>query len=145
MATRLNPYLHFDGNAREAMEFYRDALGGDLSVTSFGEGGVPHDPADADKLMHAQLETANGQTLMAADTPTGQPGGGSGFSGVSMSLSGEDDAELTGYWDKLRDGGNVFQPLEAAPWGDKFGMLIDRFGVTWFVNITGAGAGATHG
>lgn len=145
MATRLNPYLHFHGNAREAMEFYRGALGGDLTVTTFGEGGVPHDPADADKVMHAQLERGDGQALMAADSPTGQPGGGSGFSGVSMSLSGEDEAELTGSWQKLQEGATVLQPLEAAPWGDTFGMLTDRFGVTWFVNVTGAAPSGSPG
>lgn len=137
MPTRLNPYLHFTDNARDAMEFYRDVLGGDLTMQTFSEGGVPHDPADASKVMHAQLETANGQTLMAADSPTGQPTG-SGFSGMSMSLSGEDDAELSRYWEKLGNGANVLQPLEAAPWGDKFGMLVDRYGVTWLVNITAA-------
>lgn len=136
MSTRLNPYIHFQGNAREAMEFYRDALGGELTLTTFGEGGVPHEPADAGKVMHAQLETAGGLALMGADAPIGQPSGP--VSGVSMSLSGEDDAELTRYWERLGDGASVLQPLEAAPWGDKFGMLVDRFGVTWFVNITAA-------
>ena len=145
MATRLNPYLHFQGNAREAMEFYRGVLGGDLVATTFAEGGVPHDPADADKVMHAQLETANGQTLMAADSPTGQPTGATGFAGVSMSLSGEDHADLSGYWEKLREGANVLQPLETAPWGDAFGMLVDRFGVTWFMNISGAGSTGSSG
>lgn len=145
MPTRLNPYLHFQQNAAEAMEYYRNVLGGELTLTTFAEGGVPHDPADARKVMHAQLETANGQTLMAADSPTGQPTGAAGFSSVSMSLSGEDHEELSGYWAKLLDGANVLQPLEAAPWGDAFGMLVDRFGVTWFVNITGQGGGATTG
>jgi len=136
VTTRLNPYIHFQGNAREAMEFYRDALGGELTLTTFGEGGVPHEPADAGKVMHAQLETAGGLTLMGADAATGQASGP--VSGVSMSLSGEDDAELTGYWERLGAGGTVLQPLEAAPWGDRFGMLVDRFGIPWFVNITAA-------
>jgi PhnB protein len=127
------------------MEFYRSVLGGELTTTSFAEGGIPHEPADAAKVMHAQLETPSGQTLMAADSPTGDPTSGTGFSGVSMSLSGEDHAELSGYWAKLSEGGNILQPLEAAPWGDSFGMLVDRYGVTWFVNITGAGSGATDG
>jgi PhnB protein len=135
MSTRLNPYIHFQGNAREAMESYQRALGGELVVSTFAEGGVPHDPADADKLMHAQLETMGGQTLMAADTPTGQPA--SPISGVSMSLSGEDDAELSRAFERLAsDGGTVVEPLVEAPWGDKFGILTDRFGVTWFVNVT---------
>jgi uncharacterized glyoxalase superfamily protein PhnB len=75
MPTRLNPYIHFQGNAREAMEFYRAALGGELTVSTFAEGGMPHDPGDAQKLMHAQLDTLDGEVLMAADTPAGQPSG----------------------------------------------------------------------
>ena len=145
MTTRLNAYLHFQSNAREAMEFYRSVLGGELTLSTFGEAGVPHDPADANKVMHAQLDTEDGSTLMAADSPTGQPTGGSGFSGMSMSLSGDDHGKLSGYWERLLDGANVLQPLETAPWGDAFGMLVDRYGVTWFVNITGAGNASQSG
>ena len=135
MPTRLNAYIHFQGDAREAMESYQRALGGDLVVTTFAEGGVPHDPADAGKVMHAQLEMGDGQTLMAADSPSDRPSGP--ISGVSMSLSGEDDPELSGYFERLvSEGGTVVEPLVAAPWGDKFGILRDRFGVTWFVNIS---------
>ena len=134
MPTRLNPYIHFQGNAREAMEFYQRVLGGELVVTTFAEGGAPHDPADATKVMHARLETPGGEILMAADTPAGQPP--APISGISMSLSGEDDADLSRRFDGLSEGGMVVQPLVAAPWGDKFGMVSDRFGLTWFVNIS---------
>ena len=134
MPTRLNPYIHFQGNAREAMEFYQRALGGELTISTFAEGGVPHDPADAQKVIHAQLDTANGEVLMAADTPAGQPS--APISGISMSLSGEDDAELSGYFQRLQEGGRVVEPLVEAPWGDKFGILSDRYGITWFVNVT---------
>lgn len=138
MPSLLNPYIHFESNAAEAMEFYRSVFGGDLTTSTFAEGGMPHDPADANKLMHAQLDTPNGFVLMAADTPPGMPSGA--ISGITISLSGHDDAELTGYWEKLSDGATISAPLEAAPWGDKFGMLTDRFGVPWFVNVTGAGS-----
>lgn len=136
MASKLNPYISFDGNAREAMEFYHGVFGGTLDMTTFGEGGMPHDPSEANNLMHSQLVTDNGMALMGADTPTGmdhQPPS----SGMTVSLSGDDDAELTGYWDKLMEGGSVTMPLEQAPWGDKFGMLNDRYGVPWMVNIAG--------
>jgi PhnB protein len=136
--SRLNPYLHFTDNAREAMAFYRGVFGGELTVMTFAEGGAPHDPADADKVMHAQLETAGGETLMAADSPSDRPAG-TGFSGVSMSLSGDDHDELSGWWDGLAEGATILQPLTQASWGDSFGMLVDRFGVTWFVNISGGG------
>ena len=137
MPTRLNPYLSFQGNAREAMEFYREVLGGELVVMTFAEGGSPHDPADADKVMHGQLETPSGFTLMGSDAVSGTPG--TPASGVQVSLSGDADAdaELTGYYEKLAANGNVVEPLVTAPWGDKFGMVADPYGVLWMVNISG--------
>ena len=137
MGTRLNPYLTFDGNAREAMEFYREVLGGDLTLSTFGENGMSDDAAVAEQIMHAQLETPSGFTLMASDGPPGQPV--APMSGVQISLSGDtdSDAELSGYFDKLAAAGTVVEPLVTAPWGDKFGMVSDRFGVLWMVNIAG--------
>ncbi|HEX6140730.1 MAG TPA: VOC family protein [Candidatus Limnocylindria bacterium] len=138
MGSRLNPYLTFQGNAREAMEFYRDVLGGELTFSTFAEGGMPHEPADAEKIMHAQLETPSGFTLMASDSAGGGPA--APMAGVQISLSGdaESDAELSGYYDKLAAAGTVLEPLVVAPWGDKFGMVTDRFGVLWMVNIAGS-------
>jgi PhnB protein len=133
MASRLNPYLNFDGDARQAMEFYKDVFGGELNVNTFGEFGNEGSPG-ADKIMHAQLETANGFTLMASDTPPGMqrnPG-----DSMAISLSGTDAGELRGYWEKLSDGGTVTMPMEKQMWGDEFGMCTDRFGVPWMVNIT---------
>ena len=137
MATRLNPYLSFKDNARQAMEFYKSVFGGELTMNTFKEFQASQDPSEADNIMHAQLESGNGILFMAADTPNGMP-----FeegSNISMSLSGENETELRGYFDKLAAGGTVMQPLEKAPWGDTFGMLTDKFGVTWMVNINGAG------
>ncbi len=130
MASRLNPYLSFSNDARLAMEFYREVLGGKLEVNTFGEFG---DQENADLIMHSMLETPSGFTLMAADTPVGMdhnPG-----NNVAISLFGEDEAELRGYWDKLLDGAQVTMPLETQVWGDLFGMLTDRFGIGWMVNI----------
>jgi PhnB protein len=132
MASRLNPYISFDGNAREAMEYYRSVFGGELVVNTFGEFGDPDAPG-ADGVMHAQLETPAGFTLMASDMPPGMeytaPNGT-----ITVSLSG-DDAELRGYWEKLADGGTVMMPLEKQMWGDEFGMCTDRYGTPWMVNI----------
>jgi PhnB protein len=131
MASRLNPYVSFDGTARQAMEFYRDVFGGDLRTNTFGEFGQSDSP-DADKVMHSQL------TLMASDTPTGMqrnPG-----DTITISLSGDDADALRGYWEKLSGGGNVTMPLEKQMWGDEFGMCVDKFGVPWMVNITQAQA-----
>lgn len=132
MPSRLNPYISFNGDARQAMEFYESVFGGTVAMSTFGEFGAP-DPASAEKLMHAQLETPAGFTLMASDTPPGMeydPG-----TNVSISLSGEDAAELRGYWEKLSDGGTVAVPLEKQMWGDEFGACRDRFGISWMVNI----------
>lgn len=133
MPTRLNPYLNFNGSARQALEFYKTVFGGELTVSTYAEGGMPHDPADKDKVMHGQLVAPNGYWLMAADTPPSMPF--TPGNTMTVSLSGDADAELRGYWDKLADGGTVTVPLERAPWGDSFGMLTDKFGTPWMVNI----------
>jgi PhnB protein len=133
MASRLNPYISFESDARQAMEFYRGVFGGTLDINTFGEFGN-QDAAEADKVMHAQLETDSGFTLMASDTPAGMqrnPG-----DAITISLSGDDAEALRGYWEKLSDGGNVTMPLEKQMWGDEFGMCVDRFGIPWMVNIT---------
>jgi PhnB protein len=134
MASRLNPYISFDNSARQAMEFYRNVFGGDLTMNTFGEFGQADSP-DADKIMHSQLETDSGFTLMASDTPAGMqrnPG-----VTITISLSGDDADSLRGYWEKLSDGGTVTMPLEKQMWGDEFGMCTDKFGVAWMVNIAG--------
>jgi len=136
MASRLNPYLRFDGTARQAMEFYKDVFGGTLTVNTFGEYGAP-DPGSADKIMHAQLESPSGFTLMASDTPPGMeynPG-----DNITVSLSGDDGDELRGYWQKLSSGGTVSVPLEKQMWGDEFGACVDQFGIPWMVNIAQQG------
>lgn len=137
MASRLNPYLSFTGNAREAMEFYQGALGGTLSISTFGEYGQAGTPIE-NQVMHATLETAAGFTLMASDTPPGMDV--TEGSSISISLSGDDASELRGYWDRLIDGGTVSLALEPQMWGDTFGMCRDRFGTAWMVNIAAAGA-----
>ncbi|NUT94378.1 MAG: VOC family protein [Saccharothrix sp.] len=133
MASRLNPYISFDGTAREAMEFYQDVFGGELRLSTFGEFGDPNAPG-GDKIMHGMLETSSGFTLMGADNPPGQPYNPGDT--ISVSLSGDDSDELRGYWEKLSGAGTVAVPLEKQMWGDEFGMCVDRFGVTWMVNIT---------
>ncbi len=132
--TRLNPYISFKNNAREAMDFYHTVFGGNLTLNTYGDIGMSEDPSEADKLMHAMLETENGLVLMGADTPNSMTT--TQGDNISISLSGENDAELRGYWEKLTEGGQVVEPLEVAPWGDAFGMVTDKFGLHWMVNIT---------
>jgi PhnB protein len=137
MTSRLNPYLGFRDNAKEAMEFYHSVFGGDLTSSTFGEMNASDDPAEADKIMHSQLETESGYTLMAADTPNGMSFSETSNHSVSLSGDGSDQDELTRYFEKLSEGGMVAMPLDKAPWGDYFGMVVDRFGVQWLVNIAG--------
>jgi PhnB protein len=132
VASRLNPYMNFDGNARQAMDFYKQVFGGALTLRTFGEFDTP-DPGIADKVMHAMLETDSGFTLMASDTPPGaeyNPG-----NNITVSVSGDDVDELRGYWEKLSTEGTVSIPLEKQMWGDEFGACVDQFGVPWMVNI----------
>ncbi|MFC9389121.1 VOC family protein [Streptomyces venezuelae] len=137
MATRLNPYLTFTGEAKQALEFYQQVLGGDLSLNTYGGFGAEAPPGFEEKIMHGMLETPSGFTLMAADNPPGMehtPG-----NDFAVSLSGDDAEELRGYWSKLSDGSTVTVPLEKQMWGDVFGMCTDKFGITWMVNITEQG------
>jgi PhnB protein len=135
----LNPSLSFAGNAREAMTAYQDIFGGELNLMTFADMGMTeHDgtPIDATRIMHGQLTTDQGFTLMGADQPPsmGEPKNG------SVSLSGDEEELLTGYFNKLVEGGTVGEPLAKAPWGDSFGMATDKFGIDWMVNISGAAA-----
>ena len=133
MHSKLNPYINFKNNARQAMEFYQTVFGGKLTMNTFKEFYASEDPSEGDKIMHALLEVDNGITIMAADTPNRMeyhPG-----TNYSMSLSGDDEAELKTYFEKLSAGGMIIMPLEKAIWGDTFGMCTDRYGVSWMVNI----------
>ena len=133
MASRLNPYLNFNGNARQALEFYATVFGGTLALSTFAEFGAADSP-DADRIMHGALETEAGYTIMGADVTSDMeyhP-----IAGVSVSLSGDDADALHGYWEKLSASGTATMPLAKQVWGDEFGMCIDGFGVPWLVNIS---------
>jgi PhnB protein len=133
MQTKLNPYVSFRDNAREAMEFYRNVFGGELSISTFKEFHASQSPSEDDLVMHSMLVTESGMTLMGADTPHAmeyRPG-----TNFSISLSGDNETELRGYWEKLAEGGTIIMPLEKAPWNATFGMVTDKFGTTWLVNI----------
>jgi PhnB protein len=132
-AVHMNPYLQLQDQAREAMEHYRDVFGGELTMQTFAEGGMSGHLSNDDRIMHAQLVSPHGLVLMASDVPDGmpyQPG-----SAIAVSLSGDDEEALRGFFDALADGGTVIEPLTQAPWGDHFGMCVDRFGTSWMVNI----------
>jgi PhnB protein len=117
------------------MEFYQTVFGGKLTMNTYKEFHASQDPLEDDKIMHSDLEAENGIRFMASDTPNSMEYRTG--TNMSMSLSGEDEAELRGYFEKLSAGGTITMPLEKAPWGDAFGMVKDKFGVDWMVNIAG--------
>ncbi len=135
MQSRLNPYLSFRDNAREAMEFYQTVFGGKLEMQTFKEYHASQDPSEDHKIMHAVLTADNGIVFMASDTPNSMEYRTG--TNMSMSLSGDNETELRGYYEKLSAGGTIGMPLEKAPWGDLFGMCTDKFGVSWLVDISG--------
>ncbi|GGV00812.1 VOC family protein [Actinomadura cremea] len=137
MTSQLNPYISFDGDAREAMEFYRSVFGGELVMHTFGEYGDPNAPG-AEKIMHGMLRSERGYTIMGADSPPGMPYNPG--DNITISLSGDDADTLRGYWTKLSESGTVAVPLEMQMWGDEYGQCTDRFGIVWMVNISGSAA-----
>lgn len=130
----LVPYISFDGNAREAMEFYNRVLGGQLELNTFGQtmpDGTP--PEYMDKIMHGVI-TNDALTFMGADSPPGTDYKAGGA--ISLSLAGTDAAKLKQFWDGLSAGGKITVPMAKQVWGDEFGMFTDKFGINWLINIT---------
>jgi PhnB protein len=138
MSARLNPYLSFAGNAKPAMEFYQSVFGGELRMNTFGEYGMA-DADHASQIMHAMLETDRGFTLMASDVPPGMKDVNMG-NNIVVSLSGDDADDLRGYWEMLSADGTVETPLEKQVWGDEYGSCVDKFGISWMVDIMPAQA-----
>ncbi|MGA8848092.1 MAG: VOC family protein [Nocardioides sp.] len=133
MTTRLNPYLTFDGNARDAMEFYASVLGGELNVLAFADMGGMDMPEEKQHLvMHSDLSVNDGVMLMGSDAFDT-----AAITNGTVSLSGDDGDTLRAWFAGLAEGGTINVPLEVAPWGDPYGQLTDKFGISWMVNIGG--------
>ncbi|TCK85143.1 VOC family protein [Albibacterium bauzanense] len=127
----LNAYLLFDGNCREAMEFYQQIFGGELQMMTFGQVDDSCPAAKKDSIMHASL--MGGEVdLMASDNPEDKP---SGKGNISLALSGYDEEKLRKRFSDLSMGGNIFMHLEKQIWGDLYGAFTDKFGIDWMVNI----------
>lgn len=139
MTIRLNPYLNFHGNTREVLTFYQTALGGSLDLMQYDSiPGMMGDDDEGAKIMHGQLDTQDGLTIMAADYPASMkelPDATLG--GQSVCVSGDDSERITAIWHALTLGATITEPFAQAPWGDTFGMLTDRFGVAWMVSLAG--------
>ncbi|MGC4771367.1 VOC family protein [Micromonospora sp. DT44] len=133
MTARVSPYLSFAGNARDAMRFYRSVFGGSLQIATFGDLHGPTAAAADDLIAHATLKGESGIVLMGSDRTPGDDGAG-GTS--SITLGGDDETELTGYWERLSEGGVVTVPFAESQWGARYGRCTDRFGTDWLVNLT---------
>lgn len=127
----LNPYIFFKGNCQEAMEFYKDIFGGELFMQKYDEVPGYNDETMKGKLMHAELKSGS-IYIMASD----MPGEGEEGNKISLSLVSEDEAVLRGYFEKLSAGGSVGSALKKESWGDIYGNLTDKFGISWMVNIS---------
>jgi PhnB protein len=129
---RLEPYLFFKGNCREAMEFYKGIFGGELAIQALGDvpGDMPGKAEHPDYIMHAKL-SGGLVTIMGSDSEQASPKAAK----IELSLSGTDEAELRKVFDALAEGGTVNSPLQKQYWGDTFGNLSDKFNIDWMVNI----------
>jgi PhnB protein len=135
MKVSLHAYINFNGNASEAIEFYRSVFDAKVTSNTFGEfaDSMPSVSEDKDKIMHAFIKNDKGVEFMLSDTPSTMTY--SDGKRIVLSLSGDDEETLRVYWGRLTAGGKIEVPLETAPWGDVYGALTDKFGVGWMINV----------
>ncbi|MFD7664883.1 VOC family protein [Streptomyces sp. NPDC059788] len=134
-------HLNFRGDARAALTFYQAVFGGDLAVVTYRDAGNVREPSEADQVMWGQVTAGSGFRVMAYDVPAHLPWN-QGENAFFLSLRGETAEEITAYWEKLSEGATVVRPLEPAQWAPLYGMLTDRFGVTWVVDVVSPYAAA---
>ncbi|NEA50865.1 VOC family protein [Streptomyces sp. SID10815] len=137
MSIKTVAHVNLRGNAREALEFYRSVFGGDLVAVTYAEARTAAGPDEADHVMWGQVASAAGFHIMAFDVPSERPYH-PGESSYFVSVRGEDAEEIRGYWDKLREGAAVISDLAPSGWAPLYGMLTDRFGVTWTLDVATA-------
>lgn len=135
MAVTLTPYIFFKGDAKEAMEFYKDVFGGELTTQTYEQANQPGSELTGDKLMHADLHDGLIR-IFGSDTDQASEAAKK----VTLSINGEaeDETKLSEVFEKLSQGGEVRSPLKKEFWGDTFGMVTDKYKVDWMVNIAGA-------
>ena len=127
-------HLNFRGDARPALEFYQSVFGGELAMITYQDAHNVQSPAEADQLMWGQVAADNGFRIMAYDVPSTQPWD-RGRNSFFVSVRGRDVAEITELWQKLSDGGTILAAPAPAAWAPLYGMLDDRFGITWVVDV----------
>ncbi len=134
MSVKVVPHLNFRGDARAALEFYQSVFGGDMAIVTYENAGNVQDPSEADQVMWGQVAADSGFRVMAYDVPSRMPWD-LGENPFFVSLRGDTTEEITVYWAKLSDGATILQPLASAQWAPLYGMLKDRFGITWVVDV----------
>lgn len=148
MSITTTTHLNFRGTAGQALEFYQSVFGGSLTRATYGDFGMPKEVPGAEKIVFGQVETADGFRLMAYDIP-GQDSPDTTVAGTTrrengttvtdrtffQSLRGQSLEEVTKLWEGLAEGGDIIEPLAASAWSPGFGMLTDRFGVTWVIDV----------
>jgi PhnB protein len=137
MTIKTTTHLNFRGNAREALAFYQSVFGGEMMIATHSQAYPSFPPEEADLVAFGQVESADGFRIMAYDVPAARPYD-AGIAPVFVSARGNDTEELTRFWNGLADGASVIQPLAPSGWAPLFGMLTDRFGVTWVLDIAAA-------
>ncbi|MGP4008497.1 VOC family protein [Streptomyces sp. 4N124] len=134
MSVNAVTHLNFRGDARAALTFYQSVFTGHMVMVTYKDAGNVTDPSEADQVMWGQVAADSGFRVMAYDVPSHLPWD-QGENAFFVSLRGETAEEITSYWEKLCDGAKIVQPLEPAQWAPLYGMLTDRFGVTWVVDV----------
>lgn len=134
MAVTTTTHLNFRGDARAALEFYRSVFGGDFAAVTYKDAGNIQEESEADQVMWGQVRADNGFHVMAYDVPS-RMAFDRGENPFFVSVRGETVDEVTGYWDKLRDGATIVIPMGPAGWAPAYGMLRDRYGVVWVVDV----------
>ncbi|MFI2781269.1 VOC family protein [Streptomyces sp. ALB3] len=134
MSVTTTTHLNFRGDARAALDFYHSVFGGDVVAVTYREAGAAQDPEEADQVMWGQVAGDDGFRVMAYDVPSRMPWH-PGENAVFVSLRGDDADEITALWGRLAVGSTVVQPLEPALWAPLYGMLKDRFGVVWVLDV----------
>lgn len=128
----ITAYLNFNGNCREAMEFYKKCLGGELEIMNFSEAKFDYPKEAKDNVLHAKLSKGPA-TLMASDCMPGQPV--KQGTNVSLTINCESFQEIEHFFSSLSEGGKVTMPLQDTFWNARFGMITDRFGIHWMFNF----------
>lgn len=134
MTIRTTTHLNFRGSARDALGFYQAVFGGALTVVTYGDAQAVTEPSEAGQVIWGQVVNGDGFHVMAFDVPSARPWD-PGVMPVFVSVRGNDPAQITGYWEKLSDGGTVLQPIGPAGFSPLYGMVRDRFGVTWVLDV----------